>query len=51
MSNSKLNMLKSTIKNGTEVTSNLLSNLSGNANHANFPHKWLLTTTQVSKIC
>ena len=36
------------IKNGTEVTLNLSSNLIGNSNdETNFPHKLLLTNTQV----
>ena len=52
MSNSQLNKLKSTIKNGTEVTLNLSSNLTGNSNDkTNFLHKLLLNDTQVSKIC
>ena len=51
MSNSQLNKLKSAIKNGTEITLNLSSNLIGNCNdETNFPHKLLLTHTQVSKI-
>ena len=51
LSNSQFNKLKSTIKNGTEVTLNLLSNLIGNSNNeTNFPHKLSLTDTQVSKI-
>ena len=51
MSNSQLNKLKPAIKNGTEVTLNLSSNLIGNSNdETNFPHKLLLTDTQVSKI-
>ena len=51
LSNSQLSKLKSGIKNGTEVTLNLLSNLIGNSNgETNFPHKLLLTDTQVSKI-
>ena len=42
--NSQLNKLKSAIRNGTEVTLNLSSNLIGNSNDAtNFPHKLLLT--------
>ena len=50
--NSQLNKLKSGIKNGTEVTLNLLSNLIGNSNYeTNFLHKLLLTDTQVSRIC
>ena len=52
LSNSQLNKLKSAIKNGTEVTLNLSSNLIRNSNdETNFPHKLLLTDTQVSKIC
>ena len=48
--NSQLNKLKSGIKNGTKVTLN--TNLIGNSNHEiNFPHKLLLTVTQVPKIC
>ena len=51
MSNSQLNKLKSGIKNGTEVTLNLSSNLIGNYNdETNFPLKLLLTNTQVWKI-
>ena len=50
LSNSRLNKLKPTIKNGTKVTLNLSSNLIGSSNDkTNFPHK-LLTNTQVSKI-
>ena len=50
-SNSQLNKLKSAIKNGTEVTLNLPSNLIGSSNdETNFPHKLLLTNIQVSKI-
>ena len=51
LSNSKLNKLKSAIKKGTDVTLNLSSNLVASANdETNFPHKSLLTNTQVSKI-
>ena len=51
ISNPQLNKLKSAIKNGTEVTLNLSSNLIVNSNdETNFPHKLLLTNTQVSKI-
>ena len=51
LSNSQLNKLKSGIKNGTEVTLKLLSNIVGNSNdEINFPHKLLLTNTQVSKL-
>ena len=49
LSNSKLNKLKSEIKNDTEVTLNLLSNITGN-DETNFPYKLLLTNAQVSKI-
>ena len=46
LSNSQLDKLKPAIKNGTEVTSNLSSNLIGNFNdETNFPHKLLLTGT------
>ena len=49
--NSQLNKLKSGIKNRTEVTWSLSSNLIGNFNDkTNFPHKILFTDTQVSKI-
>ena len=52
MSNSSLNKLKSRIKNGTEVTLNLSSNLTRNSNdETNFSHKLLLTDVHVSKIC
>ena len=51
LSNSQLNKLKSTIKNGTEVTLNISSNLIGSSNdETNVPRKLLLTNTQVSKI-
>ena len=51
MSNSQLNKLKSGIKNGTQVTLNLSSNLIGNSNdETSFPHKLLITDIQVSKI-
>ena len=49
LSNSKLK-LKSGIKNGTEVTLKLLSNVVGDSNDENkLPHRLLLTNTQVSK--
>ena len=52
LSNSQLHKLKSRIKNGIEVTLNLSSNLIGDSNdEINFPHKFLSTNTQVSKIC
>ena len=51
LSNSQLNKLKSAIKNRTEVTFNLSSNVAGYSNDKNnFRHKLLLTNTQVSKI-
>ena len=51
LSNSQLNKLKSGIKNGTEVALKLLSNIVGDSNDkSNFPHKLLLTNTQVSKL-
>ena len=50
LSNSQLNKLKSGIKNGTEVTLNLSSNLIRNSNdETNFPQKILLTDTHVFK--
>ena len=50
--NSQLNKLKSSIKIGIEVTLNLSSNIVGDSNDENnFPHKLLLTNTQVSKLC
>ena len=49
-SNSQLNKLKSTIKNETEVTLKLSSNVVGDSNDENkFPHTFLLTNTQVLK--
>ena len=52
LSTSQPNKLKFGIKNGTEVTLNLSSNLIGNSNDENkFIHKILLTDTQVSRIC
>ena len=51
MPNSQFNKLKSGIKNGTEVTLNLSSNAIGNSNDEyNFPHKLLLTNTQVLRL-
>ena len=50
LSNSQLNKLKN-LEQGTEVTQNISSNLIRNPNdEINFPHKLLLTDTQVSKI-
>ena len=49
LSNWQLDKLKSGIKNGTEVTLNLLSNRVSNCNdETSFPNKWLLTNTQDS---
>ena len=49
--NLQLNKLKSGIKNGTEVTLKLLSNLIRNSNYEiNFLHKLLLTDTQDSRL-
>ena len=53
LSNSQLNKLKSEIKNGTGVTSNLSSNIIGESesnDENNFPHKLLFTNTQVSRL-
>ena len=49
LSNSQLNKLKSAIKNETDVVLRLSSNMMGD-NEANFPHKLLLTTRQVSNL-
>ena len=46
-----LNKLKSGIKNYTEVTLKLLSNVAGDYNDENdFPYKMLLTNTQISRL-
>ena len=46
LSNSQLNKLKSGIKNGTEVTLKLSSNVVGESNDENkFLHKFLVTNT------
>ena len=51
LSNSKINKLKSGIKNGSEVTLKLSSNIVRDSNDDNnFPHKFLLTNAQVSKL-
>ena len=51
MSNSQLDKLNSGIKNGTEVTFKISSNVVGDSNNKNnFPHELLLTNTQVSKL-
>ena len=47
----QLNKLKPAIKNGTEATLNLSSNVVGDSNDENnFLHKLSLTNTQVSKL-
>ena len=44
-------MLKSEIKNGTEVTLKLASNVISDSNDENnFPYKFLLANTQASKL-
>ena len=51
MSNSKINKLKSGIKNGTEVTLKISSNAVGDSNDENnFAHKLLSTNTQVWRL-
>ena len=51
LSNLQLNKLKSRIKNGTEATLNLSSNVIGNSNDEyNFSHKPLLPNTQISRL-
>ena len=52
LSNSQLNKLKSSIKNNTQVIVNLSSNVVGDSSdESDFPHKLLLTNTQVSRLC
>ena len=51
LSTSQLNKLKSGIRNGSEVTLRLSSNIIGNSNdETNFPHRLLLTNTYVSRL-
>ena len=51
LSNSQINKLKSGIKNGTEITLKLSSNVIGDSNDVNnFAPKLLLTNTHVSKL-
>ena len=51
LSNSQLNKLKFGIKNGTEVTLKLSSNVVGDSNDENnFLHKLLLTNTLITKL-
>ena len=48
LSNLQLNKLRSGLKNGTEVTLKILSNVVGGSNDKNnFLHKLLLTNAQV----
>ena len=50
LSNSQINRLKSGIRNGTEVTLKISSNVVGDSNDENnFRHRLLLTNTHVSK--
>ena len=51
LSNSQLKTLKLGIKNGAEVTLKISSNVVGDYNDENnFPHKLLLTNTQISRL-
>ena len=51
MSNSQFNNLKYGIKNGTEVSLKISSNVAGDSNDQNnFPYKLLLTNAQVSRL-
>ena len=51
LSHSQLNNLKFEIKNGTEVTLKISSNVVGNSNdEKNFPHSLLLTNAQISRL-
>ena len=50
LSNSQLNTFKSAIKNETDIVLRLSSNMIGD-NENSFPHKLLLTNTQVSNLC
>ena len=50
--NLQLNNLKSGIKNGTEVSLNLSSNVANDSNdETNLPHKLSLTNTHIARIC
>ena len=52
LSYSQLNKLKLGIKNGTEVTLKISSNVVGDSyDKNNFSHKLFLTNTQVSRLC
>ena len=49
--NLRFNKLKSEMTNGTKVTLKISSNVVGDSNDVNnFPHKLLLTNTQVSRL-
>ena len=51
LSNSQLNKLKSSIKDGTELTLKLSSNVVDDSKDvANFPYKLLLTNTKVLRL-
>ena len=51
LSNSQLDKLKSGIKSGTEITLKIYSNVVVDSNDENnFPHKILLSNTQVSRL-
>ena len=51
LSNSQLSKLKLGIRNSTEGTLKTSSNVVGDSNDENnFPHKFVLTNTQVSKL-
>ena len=51
MSNSQISKLKLGIKNGTKVTLKMSSNIVGDSvDENNFPHKLLLSNTQVSRL-
>ena len=51
LTNQELNNLKSRIKNCTEITLKVSSNVIGDSNDENnFPHELLLDNTQVSKL-
>ena len=51
LSNSQLNKLKSAIKNESDVVLRISSSMVGNSNNnTNFPHKLLLTDSQVANI-
>ena len=51
LSNSELNKLKSGLKNGSEVTLEISSDVFGDSDYEkNFPHKLLLTNAQVLRV-